>query len=124
MSFMADIKTHIEGVSGLDAYPFNIPQGTPLPAIVYLSTNYGRHGSSNLDDTNISDRNIQITVIAESPSELINFSEAIVNSYENFSGPMGGTNIMIARVLNTIPLYNKTQNVYEEVIDIKFTIIN
>jgi len=122
MSFLEDIKSHVESNTSLNAYPLSIPQDTPYPVIEFSPIGFDRNSSSNMEESNVSDRRIQFTVVSESSSECLFIGEDLVTLYEGLSGLVGSTKILIARVQNTVPLYNQQQQTYEYAVDVMFTI--
>jgi len=122
MSFITDFKSHLEANFSLDAYPFDLPQGTSLPAIVYEQHNFGRHNDSSLNASNIHTRRMQIYFVCDYAKEVIELSEQALELYEGFSGLMGTSKVWMIRVQTTLPTFNQQQKTYEYVIDMLVTI--
>jgi hypothetical protein len=123
MSFGSDFYTHLNDSVDIEVYPLNLPQGTPLPAIVYTPLIFKRNGDSNLSESNIVDRRFNIYVVADNPKSLMEYTEIVQDLYEGFSGSMGATTIMISRINNSVSLYNATQQTYECNVDTSFMVL-
>lgn len=117
-----DLKVFIETQTSLLMYPFHIPQGSDLPAIQYDQVNFSRHEDSNMSESNVTSHNFQLTIVTEDSDTCILKMDEIVNLLEGYSGVMGNSKVMICRVNNTVPLYNKQQQTYEYAIDVSMRI--
>lgn len=124
----SDLNKNLEATFGLKAYPFTIPASATLPAIVYREIDNSRDSDSNLKNSNIRSLIVQVTVVSKNVGDTINYKDAIVKHYDDFSGCLVVDNptvkIMIARIKQSIPLYDSSQRVYEYNIDISFKVKN
>ncbi len=123
MNIIIDLKDYIESELSLLMFPFHIPQEADLPAIQYTQINFGRNSDSNMMESNILDHNFQLTIVSKTDVESINTMMQIVGLLENYSGTMGSSKVMICRVNNTVPLYNKQQQTFEYAIDVSMVVL-
>lgn len=120
---LQDLRNYIETETTTDVYPMHIPEDVSLPAIQLEQLHFSRHSDSNLNASNITERRIQLTIVSKTTKQTLDLMTELVDLLEGFSGVMGGTKVFMARVNNTVPLYNKQQQTYEYAVDIEFVIL-
>lgn len=123
MDILVDLKDHLENNLGVNVYPMHIPQGSDLPAIQASVIDYSRDTNSNLAESNIERYRIQINYVAKTTLDVLDNLKTIVDMLEGYSGTMGTTNILTARVQNTVPLYDEKQTTFEYAVDVIFTVL-
>lgn len=122
MLIQEELKNSLEYVSGVSAYPNNIPASADLPAIVYKNTGFRRNTDSSLCKSDIIDRDFQVFVISKSASETYKIAEKIMSELENYSGEFVESNVLMIRIENNQSLYNYQQDTHEETINIKIIV--
>jgi len=123
MSFIVDIKTHLESNTGLLAYPFHIPKNEPLPAIQYDEVSNIRDSDSNLSESNIRHIRMQFTIVSTTTKTTLDLKDQIENLYENYSGLIGTSKVLISRLQTSVALYNSQLLTYEYAIDVVFKVL-
>jgi len=123
MSFIVDLKNHLESATTFSVYPIHIPQGSALPAIQMDEISSVRDHNSDLDKSNIKRKRIQLTIVTNNTKQTLDTKELIELLYENFSGFIGTSNILIARVETGVSTYDKQTLNFEFSIDIIFKIL-
>jgi len=123
MSFIIDLKNHLEAATNFSVYPIHIPQGSQLPAIQLDEISSVRDHDSNLDKSNIKKVRIQLTIVTNNTKQTLDNKEVIELLYENFSGFIGATNILIARVETSVSTYDKQTLNFEFSLDVIFKIL-
>ncbi len=90
MSAIYDLKTIIESLSGLLAYPLKVPQGVAYPAFSYQQISNIRIRSTT-GPSGLQDSRVQFDLWGPSFKEINDIFETMVVSLDGFRGQVGST---------------------------------
>lgn len=115
-----NLKNHLQTMLGMDVYPIKAPQTAKCPFVVYKEIGNARDSQSELDKITIRNKRYSFTIVSPSDEEVIVAKEVMINHYDGFSGDIGTSRILVARVVGSIPMFDQQQQNFEYVVDITF----
>lgn len=111
--FISDFKTAAEEYTGLKVFPMHLPEDTTIPCIVYRHSSADRSSDSNMSESNIEMYVIDVSVYTNTTYDHYTIGDVLRQSFNNKSGVIGVSDVLISRVETYGESYDKSTRLYE-----------